>query len=101
MASGNFIPYTWRSDHCGKFRACARCLQSGGQELRDVRPRFACVHPDQDMSRAEFLLKISADGPSGGIKGLIIQWRCAGDAAHSIGTKKFFRHNFRVASSRV
>ncbi len=41
--------HTRCGDHSGKFRACSSRLQSRGQQLRDVRPGLARVHPDQDM----------------------------------------------------
>jgi len=79
-------------DNSGKSNGGSGLDKASGKNFDDVRAGFAGVHADKDISLAMFALEISAEGAAGGIQSGVVERRGAGDAANSIGSKKFFRH---------
>jgi len=83
-------------DHPRESNARARSLESRSQKRGDVRPRFAGIHSDQNVRCPVFALQIMAQGASGGVQGLVIEWGGAGNTADTVCTEKLFGHDLPV-----
>jgi hypothetical protein len=80
------------SNHSGKRDSGFRVLQTCGKQCRDVRSGFSGVHTDQNMRRPVFMPQISAQRAARRVQRRIVQRRSSGEAANSVGAKKFFCH---------
>ena len=80
-------------DDSGKFRAGARLLQARGKQRGDMRARFAGIHADQGVGRAEIVMQVAAKSAPNRIKRVVVERRRPGNATDTIGTKKFFSHS--------
>src|ERR1700719_1486294 len=79
---------SWGGDHSREGHRCASLRQAGGKDRRNMWTGFARVHADKDAGGRMFTMQIGAESVPSGKQGGIVQRRCSGNTANTVGTKE-------------
>jgi hypothetical protein len=83
---------TGSSENSGKGNGSATVDETGRDDRSDVGTGFASIGADQSMGRRVIAMQVFRDRTAKREEGIVIEGRCAGDAANTVRTKKLSRH---------
>ena len=85
-------------DDAGKGDGGAGLREAGGQESGNVGAGFAGVHANEHVGSGVLAKQIGGERAPGSEERGVVQRRSAGNAANTVGSKKFFGHEELAAN---